>query len=231
MQSLPPQCCGNLPPPPDIRRILCHLCTSWSSIDSDMALLADIFICQPSISHHAIAILVDCWSTCWSICWSTPEQVSANMSTNMSAYTWPVCWLTPGWPIRGVSIVGGISVDCVLKLEQGSWVSVLRIRYRGQRFENSFCSVVRVIPHQPHWVSLLEFCHGSMHLLMLHCPWIPLKCDAIAVPIFSKKQKYQTGKIHQSPLKIASWTPQQLQFEQTQYISSIKYHRVSAECR
>ena len=72
------------------------------------------------------------------------------MLTNMSAYTWPVCRLTPGWPIRGVSIVGGISVDCVLKLEQGSWVSVLRVRYRGRRFENSFCSVVHVIPHQPH---------------------------------------------------------------------------------
>lgn len=83
MQSLPPR----------------HLCTCRSSIDTDMALLADIFICQPSISHHAIAILVDCWSTCWSICRSTPDQVSANMSTNMSAYTWPVCPLTPGWHI------------------------------------------------------------------------------------------------------------------------------------
>ena len=109
--------------------------------------------------------------------------------------------------------LAGISVDCVLKLGQGSWGSVLCIRYRGRRFENSFCSVVHVIPHQPHWVSLSDFCHGSTHFLMLHCPWIPLKCDAIAVPIFSKKQKYQTSKIRQSPLKIASCTPQQLQFE------------------
>lgn len=172
--------------------------------------------------------------TTQSLYWSTVGQhvdrhidqhaeVSANMSTNMSAYTWPVCRMTPGWPIRGVSIVGGISVDCVLKLEQGSWVSVLRVRYRGRRFENSFCSVVHVIPRQPHWVSLSDFCRGSTHFLMLHCPWIPLKCDAIAVPIFSKKQKYQTGKIRQSPLKIASWTLKQLQFEQTQNISSTKY--------
>ena len=163
MQSLPPR----------------HLCTSRSSIDTDMALLADIFICQPSISHHAIAILVDCWPTCWSICRSTPDQVSANMSTNMSAYTWPVCPLTPGWHISRLCFkirTRELGFSVTHKISQSEvW--------------NSFCSVVRVIPPQPHWVSLSDFCRGSTHFLMLHCPWIPLKCDAIAVPIFSKKQK------------------------------------------
>ena len=163
MQSLPPR----------------HLCTSRSSIDTDMALLADIFTCQPSISHYAIAILVDCWSTCWSICRSTPDQVSANM------------WSTVGQHVDQYvdQHLTKCRPTCVLKLGQGSWVSVLRIRYRSRRFENSFCSVVRVIPRQPHWVSLSDFCRGSTHFFMLHCPWIPLKCDAIAVPIFSKKQK------------------------------------------
>ena len=84
------------PSTPDIRRILCHLCTCRSSIDTDMALSADMFICQPSISHHAIAISVNCWLTCRSTRQSTLDRVSANMLTrhvglymsSMPADTW-----------------------------------------------------------------------------------------------------------------------------------------------
>lgn len=149
MQSLPPQCCGNLPPPPDIRRILCHLCTSRSSIDTDMALLADIFICQPSISHHAIAILVDCWSTCWSICRSTPDQVSANMSTNMSAYTWPVCLLTPGWHISRLCFkirTRELGFSVTHKISQSEvWVSVLLFVSSHVSLTESVCRISAMV--------------------------------------------------------------------------------------
>ena len=45
-------------------------------------------------------------------------------------------------------------------------------RYCSRGFENSFCSVVRVNPGQPYDVNLLDFCCGSMHVIMLNCSGI-----------------------------------------------------------
>ena len=96
------------------------------------------------------------------------------------------------WNIARLSVerrltISVISVDCHLKYKLGSWVSVLRARYCGSGFENSFLSVVCAIPCH---VNLLDFCCCSTHVVMLDCRWIPLKGNAIMAPIFFQKKSH-----------------------------------------
>ena len=152
--------------------------------------------CVPLCNFNSVIffIIKERKKTCRLICRLTVEQYvgrcidghSNDMSPDTPANTWPVyqstlrqygeCQLLVEYQLT----VGGISVDyqghtsqlsyniiCVFKSERGSWVSVSRTRYCSRGFEKSFCSVVR--PGQPHHVNLLDFCCGSMHVIMLHC--------------------------------------------------------------
>ena len=116
------------------------------------------------------------------------SQYSAN--TGSVNCWWNISWLSVEYQStiqRGHTSQLSYNKICVFKSERGSWVSVSCTRYCSRGFENSFCSVVRVNPGQPYHVNLLNFCCGTMHVIMLDCSWIPLKGNAIAAPIFSKK--------------------------------------------
>ena len=75
-----------------------------------------------------------------------------------------------------------------------------------QEFENSFCSVVCLVPRQSCHINLLDFCLCS---LMLDCSWIPLKGNAIVVPIFFPK-KWRNNIMQNDNSKLRGWDTQEL---------------------
>ena len=79
------------------------------------------------------------------------------------------------------------NIICVLKSEQGSWVPVLHASYCRCGVWKLIVSTLLFLPGQPRRVNLLDFCRGSTDVITLDCCWIPLKGDAKAVPMFSKK--------------------------------------------
>lgn len=70
------------------------------------------------------------------------------------------------------STVGRILVDYWWHISQLSYNLMGELGFsvtceisRVWRFGNSFCTVVRVIPHQPRRVNWLDFCHSSTHVI------------------------------------------------------------------
>ena len=124
-------------------------------------------------------------------CHPIHRPIHGQYTSRYSANTGSVnCWWNISWLStiqRGHTSQLSYNIICVFKSERGSWVSVSCTRYCSRGFENSFCSVVRVNLGQPYDVNLLDFCCGSMHVIMLDCSLIPLKGNAIATLIFSKK--------------------------------------------
>ena len=73
--------------------------------------------------------------------------------------------------------IGRLLVNILINMSINTWPSV------SQHVDQYVGLYMASMPADT-WLA-----YQSTHFLMLHCPWIPLKYDAIAVPIFSKKQK------------------------------------------